>query len=270
MQGAATQNAVDAEHAPPAAREAFKAGMLSRSANSSIYMEASPEAIECFNKAIKLAPNFVAAYIARGHAKASREDFKSAIEDYNIAIKLKPDNIRLRTAYAFRAFSESALMQNEKALEDITRAQELGYESDGATRLKLETLKKLGRTDKEIEELNKILAKAPDAYGLRLRRAELYLEEKHYDIGIKEFTYILSHNKYADIDELYYFRACCYFGQHKYADALKDISDAIKHEDSVDRYYAFRAKCYKALGNEKAAMADEATASRVKSKSPYD
>jgi len=49
------------------------------------------EAIEYFNKAIELKPNYAMAYYGRGNAKSGNSDYEGAILDFDKAIKINPD-----------------------------------------------------------------------------------------------------------------------------------------------------------------------------------
>jgi len=48
-------------------------------------------ALEDYNKAIQLKPDFANAFNNRGAARRAKGDIESALEDYNEAIRLKPD-----------------------------------------------------------------------------------------------------------------------------------------------------------------------------------
>lgn len=49
------------------------------------------EAIEYFNKAIELKPNYAMAYYGRGNAKSENSDYEGAIQDFDEAIKINPN-----------------------------------------------------------------------------------------------------------------------------------------------------------------------------------
>ena len=76
-------------------------------------------AIEQYNKTIRLNPNSAVAYNHRGNAKNSRGEHKDAITDYNEAIRLKPD---LAIAYINRGVAKRGLDYYEKAINDYNEA----------------------------------------------------------------------------------------------------------------------------------------------------
>jgi tetratricopeptide (TPR) repeat protein len=69
-------------------------------------------------------------YYQRGRELAGKDD-KSAIDDYDRAIKLKPDSI---LSYARRGSAFSALGNEQKAINDLKRAIELKPDSSDAYR----------------------------------------------------------------------------------------------------------------------------------------
>ena len=87
-------------------------------------------AIEDYNKAIELNPNFANAYKCHGDAyylleqyERAIEDYNKAIEDYNKAIELNPN---FADAYKWRGDAYYLLEQYERAIEDLSKAIELG------------------------------------------------------------------------------------------------------------------------------------------------
>ena len=76
-------------------------------------------AIEQYNKTIRLNPNSAVAYNHRGNAKNSRGEHKDAITDYNEAIRLKPD---LAIAYINRGVAKRGLGEHKDAITDYNEA----------------------------------------------------------------------------------------------------------------------------------------------------
>jgi tetratricopeptide (TPR) repeat protein len=90
------------------------------------------EAIECFNRAIELNPNDADAYNCRGfvyYYYYYLGQHERAIKDFSKAIKLDPNNA---DAYFFRGSVYGQLKQYEKAIEDFNRAIELNPTDIGA------------------------------------------------------------------------------------------------------------------------------------------
>ena len=80
------------------------------------------EAIEDFNEAIRLNPNYAEAYYYRGEAKRRLEDYQGAIEDYTEAIRFNPNYAE---AYYYRGLAKLELGEHKEAIQDYDKAIEL-------------------------------------------------------------------------------------------------------------------------------------------------
>ena len=81
-----------------------------------IGLENYDNAIEYYNKAIELKPDYVYAYNNRGNAKSDLGNFQEAIEDFNKAIELMPDYAK---AYYGRGATNLELHNYIKAIKDF-------------------------------------------------------------------------------------------------------------------------------------------------------
>jgi tetratricopeptide (TPR) repeat protein len=76
-------------------------------------------AIADFNEAIRLAPNYPAAYNNRGYAWNGKKEYDRAIADFNQAITLDSNNAQ---AYNNRGYAWNAKKEFDKAIADFDRA----------------------------------------------------------------------------------------------------------------------------------------------------
>jgi tetratricopeptide (TPR) repeat protein len=76
-------------------------------------------AIEDFDHAIRLNPNDAGAFVARGRAYALKDQYDRAIEDFDHAIRLSPFDAR---AFVVRGIAYAAKNQYDHAIEDYDRA----------------------------------------------------------------------------------------------------------------------------------------------------
>jgi tetratricopeptide (TPR) repeat protein len=81
------------------------------------------DALNAFNKAIKLNPQYMEAYFHRGNVYDEIGDYEKAIVNYNRAIKLNPIYTE---AYLFRGLAYNNLGKLNKAIADIKKAAKLG------------------------------------------------------------------------------------------------------------------------------------------------
>ena len=77
------------------------------------------QALESFNDALRLNPQFVQAYVARGKLYAELGQYESALVDLNFALRLQPTHAE---AFAYRGYALLSLGQAQKALPDLDMA----------------------------------------------------------------------------------------------------------------------------------------------------
>ena len=77
------------------------------------------QALESFNDALRLNPQFVQAYVARGKLYAELGQHESALVDLNFALRLQPTHAE---AFAYRGYALLSLGQAQKALPDLDMA----------------------------------------------------------------------------------------------------------------------------------------------------
>ena len=81
-------------------------------------------AIQDFNKAIEIAPNYADAYNSRGNAKNQLQDYRGAIQDFNKAIELNP---KYAVAYFSRGIAKILSGQKNNGCLDLSKAGKLGF-----------------------------------------------------------------------------------------------------------------------------------------------
>jgi curved DNA-binding protein CbpA len=86
-----------------------------------------PEAIDCYNNAIELNPNNDIAYYQRGVIYFQLEQYREAILDYNEAIRLNPNN---SYNYHARGLAYYQIGSYQKAVADLKKAKII-YENEG-------------------------------------------------------------------------------------------------------------------------------------------
>ena len=86
------------------------------------------EAIAEYAEAIRLDPQFAAAYYNRGQAYFALGQSQRAIPDFDEAIRINPDDPQVAFAYVGRAMAHTLLGNDAEAKRDIARAVEGGYD----------------------------------------------------------------------------------------------------------------------------------------------
>ena len=131
-------------------------------------------AIDDFNQAIELTPNDAGIYKFRAKSKVKLEDYQAAIEDYSQAIKLNPDDA---SAYKERAEAKRKLGNCASAMDDYNQALKLNPKDAFAYRSSADAKRKSGDHAGAIEDYNqaiKLNPKDAEAYKKRGKvKAEL-------------------------------------------------------------------------------------------------
>ena len=83
------------------------------------------QAILCFDKAIKMNPEFALAYCNRGTSYYEKEQYEQAILDFTKCIELNPE---LADAYYNRAGAYCQAQEYDRAWEDVQKARSMDYE----------------------------------------------------------------------------------------------------------------------------------------------
>src|SRR3989304_3609769 len=130
--GLAEQEGGDFDAALDAAIESFalaiKAGDLSTQNLADAYNNRgfayqtkgdNDRAIQDFNEAIRLRPNAPGFYINRGNAYGRKGDHDRAIQDFNEAIRLNPN---YTNAYNNRSVAQGRKEDNDRAIQDFNEA----------------------------------------------------------------------------------------------------------------------------------------------------
>jgi tetratricopeptide (TPR) repeat protein len=77
------------------------------------------KALDYFDLAIQLDPNFIHSYNNRGFTYSKMQRYKEALKDLNRIIQLDPENVQ---AYSYRGFIYNNLQQYKKAMADFNHA----------------------------------------------------------------------------------------------------------------------------------------------------
>jgi tetratricopeptide (TPR) repeat protein len=200
----------------------------------------------------------------RGVAYARRQQPKEAIEDFNRAIGLYPEYAAL---YNNRGNVLLGLGAVREAQRDFDRALLLAPGYAAAYSNRAGALMRLGDTDGAIADYSKAIALAPaNAAALNGRgRAHLAAQRPHG--AIRDFTRAVTAD--ARFSAGYRSRAEAKFAIRRYDDAIEDFSRAIAFEPANPEVYALRARAYLEADNMASAIKDYAKAIELNPNSAY-
>ena len=86
------------------------------------------EALDAYDKAIKMKPDFYQAYLNRGNVKSKMGDKRGAIVDYSMAVKINPE---FYDAYYSRGNRKFELNEKVEACKDWKKAADNGHKEAG-------------------------------------------------------------------------------------------------------------------------------------------
>ena len=201
--------------------------------------DATKEAIKDFERALVLAPGLAAAYGNRGAAKLKLGEVVPAVADFTRAIQLQPQN---PAALNGRGQARLAFGQTTAAIRDFSRAVAINPGFAQAYRNRAAASVRLGRPADAVEDISRALAfdaRRTDDY---LARGDAYLAIGNAAAGLTDFAKVVELNpRSADgYIGLGYAKGLA----NATEDAVADLSRAIEIEPRSARAYAVRAWLY--------------------------
>jgi len=181
------------------------------------------DALNDFNKSIKVNPKYSKAYLGRGTVYFNSGEDEKALRDYNKALELDPEN-------------------------------KLIYSSRGSV------YAKTGQYDRALRDFDTAIAKDPNYLNAISNRSLAHYYLDNFDEAIQDTKAFLKYNP--SDDSMIDFMASCYSSKGDYESALRYNTQAIKLSPKSS-YYTNRAGIYDAMGNSAAASADRLTAQRL-------
>ncbi|HEU4340653.1 MAG TPA: tetratricopeptide repeat protein [Candidatus Binatia bacterium] len=135
-------------------------------------------AIDAYNQAIKLNPNYAVAFNDRGNAYLNKKDYERAIQDYSDAIRLAPG---YAVAFFNRALAHQSKNDHERAIQDYDRAIELRPNYSAAFHNRGNAYRAKQDYDRAIREYDEAIRLNPN-YALAFNnRARAYHAKGQYD-----------------------------------------------------------------------------------------
>ena len=181
-------------------------------------------ALSLYNEAIELNPNNGAAYFNRGCVYIEFQQFSEAANDFTKAMSLHVD---------------SAIFYNN-----------FGY-----------ALTELGQYDRAENYLKKAVALDPEYSEAYNNLGYLYIKTQKYNTALEYLKKAESMN--TANDTIYANLGVAYFELHDYENALYALDNSIELNSNVPDTLRIRAMCYRILGNEKMAEADDERATAL-------
>lgn len=198
------------------------------------------EAMKDFNRALILAPGYTAAYSNRAGAYMKLGRIQLALDDYTKAIRLVPVNPAALTG---RGRAHLAAHRPQGAIRDFTRAVTFDSRFSAAYRSRAEAKMITGSYKEAVEDFSRAVAfdsRNPDLYVLR---GEAYLEAGNLASAIKDLATAIDLNPRNA--RAYVERGFAYAKAEAYDEALNDFARALELEPRSAKAFAYRAWSYR-------------------------
>jgi tetratricopeptide (TPR) repeat protein len=191
-------------------------------------------ALQEYNEALALRPDDPDTLHNRGNTLDHLERYKEALADFSRALELAPDEVDILNS---RGITLGRVQRYEEALADFNRARRLRPDHLQTLNNRGLTLAKLGRLEEALTDLDRALEFEPDtAYVLSTHALALSKLGQH-ERALGEFDRALSAN--STDPHILNDRACAFSVSSHWQESLRDLATAIAGEP---RYRAFACK----------------------------
>lgn len=208
-------------------------------------------ALDDFNKAAQLFPEYAAVYNNRGNLLLALSLPKEAIKDFDRALVLAPG---YASAYNNRANAHMKLNQTAEAYRDYTKAIQLMPTNAAPLSGRGRAHLVLGRPHAAIRDFSRsVTADARFAAGYR-NRAEAKLEVEHFDEAIEDLSRAIAFD--ATNAEMLVLRGNAYMATKNMPSAIKDFTRAIEINAGLTAAYEARGLAHSMIDAREEAFAD--------------
>lgn len=211
----------------------------------------SEEAIADFDRAITLAAAYGVAFNNRGNAYFALRDYAAAARDFRKAAQLMPTNA---VPFNGRGKTHSARGNRFAAIRDFNRAITLNAKYSSALENRAETLAALNKHNAAIFDFNHTITQRPSDPALYLARGRAYVAAGKYNSAFRDFDKAL---KLApEMAEIFAARAQAHSRLKRFKAASADLAKAIALDPVGIKAFIKRAETYLRLGRAQEGLAD--------------
>lgn len=209
------------------------------------------KAFSCYDRAVKLNPNFAMAWNNRAstHSKSGR--LKPALSDYEHAIKLNPD---FAEAWSNRASTYIKLNWFNQAISDCSHALKCNPHFAEAWNNRANAYAKSGQLKKALSDYNRALkcdSKLAEAY---YNRGLVYGVLGQYEQAVSDCSLAIKLNP--NLHKAYYNRGKVYAKLRQFNKAISDYNRAIELMPDFAKAWTNRGIAYALLGKSEVAKKD--------------
>lgn len=221
------------------------------------------EALKDFDRALVLAPGYAAAYNNRASALAKSGQLQDAIRDYTKAIALTPQS---PAPLSGRGRAHLMLSRPHAAIRDFTRAVNADARFASGYRNRAEAKLQVEHFEEAIEDLSRAVAFDVSNAEIYMVRGQAYLAMRNVTSAIKDFSQAIELN--AKLGPAYEGRGLAHGLAEAYEEAYGDLNRAIEINPRSAVAFAYRAFVYKQNGQIDIAQKDLETAGKLAAEKP--
>ena len=208
-------------------------------------------AIADCNSAIRINPDFPAAYLTRGFAFDNLNQPDKAMADYSKAISINSDYAE---AYSDRGAMYAKLGQWDNAIADYSRVIEINPEAVRAYISRATAYENTGQWDKATDDYTSAIGINPDFAQAWLNRGVIFSNLREWDKAIADYSRAIGINP--NYTEAYFNRGAVYANLGQWNNALSDCSKAIEFNPDSKEAYFNRGNIYETLKQWDQAISD--------------
>ena len=223
----------------------------SRRGNQRLFARKYDEAIEEYNKAVELKPDYAPIYSIRGYAYRIKGDFEAAIKDYNKLIELRPDNA---DAYCDRGITYSRKGEFARAIQDFNEAIQLKPNLADTYNGRGLMYHQMNEVDLALQDFNKAIELRPDFAKAYNNRALVYQDKGDADKTLEDTSKAIEFQP--NLSYAYNNRGNAYVRKGITSLAIKDFNKAIHLNPELAEAYCNRGVAYENSGELELAIQD--------------
>ena len=191
-------------------------------------------------------------WISKGYNYSINGEYDKALEAYNAAMVLEPNNAKVYLSRGNVYFNKGAL---EMAITDYNKAVAIDPNFDLAYLVRGIAHYEKGQPEMAILDCTKAIGINPNLAAAYLLRGTVYVDNEQYDKAINDFTRLI--DKFYDeicyraevCADVYYRRGYAYFHKTRVDAAIKDLSKSLNMDSNNAKAFAIRGLAYLVSGN---------------------